>query len=119
MKSVLPALQKNLGVSGGAKSGPNYYAPHLWKKVVYGSMSLAGGTRLDLYPFKEKIFPCAFPYHYKEGEKETKILMENRWIRVPKNPGRHLRALSGTYLKHATWTLGIGLHFPLSIASED
>ena len=32
--------------------------------------------------------------------------MEGRWTKVPKNPGRYLRALSSNYLKHATWTLG-------------
>ena len=109
MKSVIPVLQKNLAVSGGATIGPNGYKPDLWKNVLYGSMTLAGGTRLDLYPFKEKIFTCTHPYHYKQGENQTQIFMEGRWIRVPKNPGRYIRAASGTYLKHVTWTLGMGI----------
>ena len=45
--------------SGGAKVGPNGYVPQIWKKVVYASMTYSGGTRLDLYPFKEKINPCS------------------------------------------------------------
>ena len=49
--------------------------------------------------------PLSWPYHYKEGENETSIFMEGRWTKVPKNPARHLRALSSNYLKHATWTL--------------
>jgi len=68
-------------------------------------MTYSGGTRLDLYPFKEKIYPCSWPYHFKEGENETSIFMEGRWTKVPKNPARHLRGLSSNYLKHATWTL--------------
>ena len=72
-------------------------------------MTLAGGTRLDLYPFKEKIFTCNYPFHYKQGENETQILMEGRWIRVPNNPGRYIRATAGTYLKHVTWTLGMSI----------
>jgi len=104
-KYVIPALQKKLKLSGGARVGPNGYAPQIWKKVVYAEMTYSGGTRLDLYPFKEKIYPCSWPYHFKEGENETSIFMEGRWTKVPKNPARHLRGLSSNYLKHATWTL--------------
>ena len=45
--------------SGGATIGPNGYVPEIWKKVVYAEMTFSGGTRLDLYPFKEKIYPCS------------------------------------------------------------
>ena len=44
--------------SGGVTVGPNGYVPQIWKKVVYAEMTYSGGTRLDLYPFKEKIYPC-------------------------------------------------------------
>ena len=96
-------------MTGGARSEPNAYAPYLWKKVLFAVLKLDKGTRLDIYPFKEQIFTCSFPYHYKEGENQTEIFMEGRWIRVPKNPGRYMRALYGTSLKHVTWTLGLGL----------
>ena len=52
-------IHSDLPKSGGATFGPNGYVPEIWKKVVYAEMTFSGGTRLDLYPFKEKIYPCS------------------------------------------------------------